>query len=115
MQKIKTYQTIKDNNNNLMPKLKYLTVPLRCINDDGTFYSYTASTGVYIDEPSIIIIIDDVTLNQLEEKNIYFNGYELVADDDEEIEILTETEEEKKIRELKEQLAALEATQAQGE
>lgn len=115
MQKIKTYKTLKDDYDNLIPKLKYLIVPLRHINEDGTFFSYTASTGIYIDEPSIVVIIDDVTLNQLEEKNIYFNGYELVADDDEEIEIMTETEEEKKIRELREQLAALEASQEQGE
>lgn len=117
MEVIKTYPSIIDNEGELISNLRILTIPLECINKDGTFYNYTASTGVYAQKPSVVLIIDENTMYQLEKLLIfYFNDeYKLYVKENEIFTYPTETPEQKQIRELKEQLAALEASQNQGE
>lgn len=117
MSKIKTYECIKDEKDNLIEGLKILTVPVSSIQDNGSFISYTASTATYADSPSVILIIDDNTLNQIEKTKLVFENhqYQLLLIDGEEFTYPIETPEQIKIRELKEQLAILEATQKQGE
>lgn len=117
MTKIKTYERIKDENDNLISGLKTLTVPFSSIYEDGSFETFTASTAVYADTPSVILIIDDNTLKKKKKTKLLIveGQYELHLKDGEEFTYPIETEKEKQIRELKEQLAALEASQNQGE
>lgn len=117
MEEIKTYPTIIDKNGELIKNLRILTVPLDCIEENGIFYDYTASTGVYAQKPSVVLIIDENTMFQLEKLLLIQNQgtYKLFVKDGEEFTYPTETPEQKQIRELQEQLAILQAAQEQGE
>lgn len=115
--RIKTYDKIKDSNDDLIEGLKVLTIPFHSIQKDGTYETFTASTASFTEVPSVVLIIDDNTLLQLEKTKLEFEEgqYQLYLKDGEEFTYPVESEKEKKIRELKEQLAALESTQIQGE
>ena len=117
MEEIKTYPTIIDESGELIKNLRILTVPLDCIEENGVFYDYTASTGVYAQKPSVVLIIDENTMFQLEKLILIQEqgAYKLYVKEGEEFTYPVETEQEKQIRELKEQLAALQAAQKQGE
>lgn len=114
---INTYNDLRDEEGNLIPKRKALTIKNVDIKENGEFDSYTCSNSGYAESPSLILIIDDNTAEQLEKLKLTFDDghYKLALKDGEEFTYPVETEQEKQIRELKEQLAALQAAQEQGE
>ncbi|WP_239704831.1 hypothetical protein [Mammaliicoccus sp. E-M24] len=117
MEEIKTYPNIIDENGDLIQGLRVLNIPFDSIEDDGVFYNYTASTGVYAQKPSVVLIIDENTMMQLEKLLLLqLDGkYKLFVKENEIFTYPIETEQEREIRELKEKLAALEAAQHEGE
>lgn len=110
---IKTYNNLKDDNDNIIENRKLLTVNIENIDSEGNFGNYTVSTVSFTTSPSVVLIIDDYVTDQLDKTKLKIidGKYELVLKDGEEFTYPIETEKEKQIRELKEQLAALEASQ----
>lgn len=110
---IKTYNKLKDDNDNIIENRKLLTVNIENIDSEGNFGNYTVSTVSFTTNPSVVLIIDDYITDQLDKTKLKIieGKYELVLKDGEEFILPIETEKEKQIRELKEQLAALEASQ----
>lgn len=115
---IKTYASIVDDNLNKIEGLYFLIIETEHINEDGTFDKYIVTNVSHTDKEALFFIIDRNSRDQITELKLKF-GYnsppKLLAGEGyvfntEPI----ETPDEIKIRELKEQLAALEASQNQG-
>lgn len=114
---IKTYNNLKDDNDNIIGNRKVLTVNLENIDSEGNFGNYTVSTVSFTTNPSVVLIVDGYITDQLDKTSLKIidGKYELILKDGEKFTYPIETEKEKQIRELKEQLAALESSQNQGE
>lgn len=112
---IKTYNNLKDDYDNIIGNRKVLTVNVDNVDSEGNFGNYTVSTVSFTTNPSVVLIVDDYVTDQLDKTRLQIvNGkYELVLKDGEEFTYPIETEKEKQIRELKEQLAALESQEGE--
>lgn len=116
---IKGYDTLVDKNGLGIVGRYILTIELKHIDSEGNFTGEAVGTVSVANSPAITFIIDENIFNQLDnlQVKIIDNKFELVAKEGYEFKTVEEQEtpEQKKIRELKEQLAALEASQKQGE
>lgn len=109
---IKTYESFVDEDGNYILGLSVLAIALNSIDEEGVIGRYSAGTNNTMDVPSITFIIDDNILDQLEDLRVKVieNKFELVPRDGYQFIVKElETPEERKIRELEEQLAALRA------
>lgn len=107
--KINTYPSLREANGEYNSNLRVLSIPFEEILEDGSFEIYSASAAACVDVPCIVLIIDENTMNQLKKlKVIHENGiYSLYLKDGETFDLPVETQKEKDIRELEEQLKKL--------
>lgn len=116
---IETYPTILNSKGNQIDGLYMLTVELRNIGSDGELISMSIGNMINATSSAISFVIDENIYNQLENLRIKLidNKFQLVAREGYEFKTIEEQEtpEQKKIRELKEQLAALESQEDEGE
>lgn len=116
---IKGYNTLVDKNGLGIVGRYILTIELKHIDSEGNFTGEAVGSVSVANSPAITFIIDENIFKQLDNLQVKLidNKFELVTKEGYEFKTIEEQEtpEQKKIRELKEQLATLEATQIQGE
>ncbi|EJY6952212.1 hypothetical protein OGK36_000672 [Staphylococcus pseudintermedius] len=111
---IKTYGSVQDENGKYITELYILAIALNSIDEEGKFSRCSVGTDNSLDVPSITFIIDENIYEQLDDLRVKIinNKYELVPRAGYDfIEKELETPEQRRIRELEEQLAKLKAVQ----
>lgn len=109
---IKTYNSMVDSKGNYILGLSVLAIGTNDIKEDGRFGRCSIGTDNMLEVPSVTFIIDENIYEQLDDLRIKLikNKYELVPREGYTfIEKELESPEERRIRELEAQLAALKA------
>lgn len=119
MEIVPTYKSMRDENDIKIPDRKMFGIYLNHLNKDGSYSKACYSEFLLHDDPMISFVIDDNIFSQIDNilcllidgkyRLVMKEGYKFITLEEQ------ETPEQAKIRELKEQLAMLEATQKQGE
>lgn len=104
---INIYNSLRDENDVLLPNRTILFIRKDEINEDGEFELYSYGLGVSLDGSGYSFIVDDWLIDQLD-KVVFIDGT-LQVKDGEQLDEPVKSEKEKQREELLRQLALLDA------
>ena len=104
---INIYNSLRDENDALLPNRTILFIRKDEINEDGEFELYSYGLGVSLDGSGYSFIVDDWLIDQLDK--VVFKDGTLQVKDGEQLDEPVKTEKEKQREELLRQLALLDA------